>query len=79
MSVPITVPMRTMNMASVNFAFSLPTTPLPASQRTGAIMIVFTMMCMRSAFKSTFRLNVRFGSTSKLDTSFFWLNVCHCS
>jgi len=64
--VPITVPMRTMNMASVNFAFSLPTIPLPASQRTGAIMIVFTMTLMRRVFKLTFRLNMRFGSISKV-------------
>jgi len=60
-------------MVSVNFAFAPPTAILPASQRTGVIMIMFTMMCMRSAFRSMFRLRLGFGSTSNLGASFFWL------
>lgn len=42
--VPTTVPKTTMPTASVNLAFSFPTSALPESQRTGEIMIVFTMM-----------------------------------
>ena len=62
-------------MVSVNFAFAPPTAILPASQRTGVIMIMFTMMCMRSVFRSTFGVRLGFGSTGNLGASFFcfWL------
>jgi len=50
-NVPITVPRMTIQMASVNFAFSFPTSALPESQRTGEIIIVFTIMFMTSQSK----------------------------
>jgi len=52
-SAPTTVPMMTVNMASVNFALSLPTIALPDSQRNGDSMMVFTMMFTASASKLT--------------------------
>jgi len=43
-NVPITVPRTTIQMASVNFAFSFPTMALPDNQRKGEIIIVFMIM-----------------------------------
>ena len=39
---PITVPRTTIHIASVNFAFSLPASALPANQSTGATIMVPT-------------------------------------
>jgi len=50
-SAPITVPRMTIQMASVNFAFSFPASALPDSQRTGESIMVFTIMFMTSASK----------------------------
>jgi len=50
-SAPTTVPMMTIQMASVNFAFSFPTIALPDSHRTGDIKIVPTMILMTSMSK----------------------------
>ncbi len=52
-SEPTTVPMATIQMASVNFAFSVPTNHLPDSQRTGDSRMVFTIMLIASISKFT--------------------------
>jgi len=65
-NVPITVPMMTIQIASVNFAFSFPTSARPDSQRIGEIMMVFMTMLMTSESKliginlpPTFGINYR--------------------
>ena len=52
-NVPTKVPMTTIHMASVNFAFSFPTSDLPDSQRTGASTIVLIMMLITNTSKLT--------------------------
>lgn len=49
--VPTKVPTMTIQMASVNFAFSFPTRALPESQRTGESIIVLTIMCITNVSK----------------------------
>jgi hypothetical protein len=61
MTAPITVPRITIHTASVNFAFSFPTSALPANQRTGATIIVPTTIWINSATRSV--LNHLLGST----------------
>jgi len=46
-----TVPMTTIQMASVNFAFSFPTIALPESHRTGDTKMVPTMILIASMSK----------------------------
>lgn len=43
-TVLITVPRTTIQIASTNFALLLPTKIRPANQRTGAIIIIFTII-----------------------------------
>lgn len=43
---PIIVPRTTIQMASVNFALSLPANALPTSQSIGAITIIPTTICI---------------------------------
>lgn len=50
-SVLIKVPRTTIQIASVNFAFSFPTSALPESQRTGETMIALRMMLMTNLSK----------------------------
>jgi hypothetical protein len=52
-NVAITVPRITIHMASVNLAFSFPTSALPDNQRIGEIIIVFTTMLITNQSKFT--------------------------
>ena len=49
---PMKTPRATIQMASVNFAFCLPTSALPTSQSTGATMMMATIMLIKSPIKS---------------------------
>jgi hypothetical protein len=49
---PITTPRMTIQIASVNFAFSLPTSVLPTSQSMGAMIITATTTLINSPIRS---------------------------
>lgn len=45
---PMTMPNTTIQMASVNLAFSLPAKALPTSQSIGAMMIIAMTICIKT-------------------------------
>lgn len=58
-SEPTTVPTTIIQMASVNFAFSFPTSALPASQRTGERIMTFTITFTKNDTISSSRLTAK--------------------